>query len=76
MLSPNEQVRVWLAQASPSDVLKLVDHMMTSDVRAAVLAYKYVCDHPVCEHPGVFASPGQAAVHCYRCGRDVPVGEL
>jgi hypothetical protein len=76
MLSPNEQVRVWLAQANPSDVLKLVNHMMTSDVRAAVLAYQWVCANPVCEHPGVFARPGHEAEHCFRCGRDIPATQL
>jgi hypothetical protein len=42
--SPNEQVRQWVETAERADLLRLVNHMMTSDVRAAVLAYQYVAD--------------------------------
>jgi hypothetical protein len=42
--SPNQQVREWVETAERADLLRLVNHMMTSDVRAAVLAYQYVAD--------------------------------
>jgi hypothetical protein len=42
--SPNEQVRQWIETAERPDLLRLVNHMMEGDVRAAILAYQYVSD--------------------------------
>jgi hypothetical protein len=42
--SPNEQVRQWVETAERADLLRLVNHMMEGDVRAAILAYQYVSD--------------------------------
>jgi hypothetical protein len=49
MLSPNEQVRVWLAKASPAQAKQLIEHLVQVEIRAAILAYQYVSDHPLAD---------------------------
>jgi len=81
-LSPKQITDQWIAkqdaEGNTTALVNLLDHLIGHSIEAAVLAYQWirVAD---CEHPGLFARPGDQLTdtrQCSTCGQAVPVAEL